>query len=93
MVFPYLNWSDRLLVMEAEKVLALEVDRVRSSILLLRVWSHFYEVWVMVVVRSPETSCSVTEALCWTGLGWVDCAECRVSSAVVVTKLTFFNFC
>ena len=89
MVFPYLNWSDRLLVMEAEKVLALEVDRVRSSILLLRVWSHFYEVWVMVVVRSPETSCSVTEVLCCAGLGGL----CRVSSAVVVTKLTFFNFC
>ena len=35
MVFPHLNWSDRLLVMEAEKVLALEVERVRSSILLL----------------------------------------------------------
>ena len=64
MVFPYLNWSDRLLVMEAEKVLALEVDRVRSFILLLQVWSCFYEFWVMVVVRSPETSFSVTEAPC-----------------------------
>ena len=69
MVFPHLNWSDRLLVMEAEKVLALEVDRVRSSILLLQVWSHFYEVWVMMVVGSPETSWSVTEALCCAGLG------------------------
>ena len=69
MVFPYLNWSDRLLVMEAEKVLALEVDRVRSSILLLQVWSRFHEVWVMVVVRSPGTSCSVTEALCCAVLG------------------------
>ena len=28
----YLNWSERLLVMEAEKVLALEVDLVKSSI-------------------------------------------------------------
>ena len=61
--------------MEAEKVLALEVDRVRSSILLLQVWSRFYEVRVMVVVRSPETSCSVAGALCCAGLGWVDCAE------------------
>ena len=69
MVFPYLNWSDRLLVMEAEKVLALEVDRVRSSILLLQVWSHSYDVWVMMVVRSPETSCSITEALCCAVLG------------------------
>ena len=30
--FCYLNWSERLLVMEVEKVLALEVDLVKSSI-------------------------------------------------------------
>ena len=31
-IYCYLNWSERLLVMEVEKVLALEVDLVKSSI-------------------------------------------------------------
>ena len=43
----------------------------------------------MMVARFLETSCNVTEALCCAGLGGL----CGVSSAVVVTMLTFFNFC
>ena len=76
--------------MEAEKVLALEVDRVRSSILLLQVWSCFYDIRVMMVVRSPETSCSVTEALCCAGLGGLCGVQSQLSCCCYYVDLFQF---